>query len=83
MPSESVSAGIFIQKGSRVIQTLQDLKFMATQTAEKEAKTANSMTMEELLAQQKPIAQLQRGDVVEGTVIDMVHGEILVDVGAC
>ena len=82
MPSESVSAGIFIQKGSRVIQTLQDLKFMATQTAEKEAKTANSMTMEELLAQQKPIAQLQRGDVVEGTVIDMVHGEILVDVGA-
>lgn len=55
---------------------------MATKTAEKETKTANSMTMEELLAQEKPIAQLQRGDVVEGTVIDMVHGEILVDVGA-
>ncbi len=55
---------------------------MATKTAEKSAKAANSMTMEELLAQQEPIAQLQRGDVVEGTVIDMVHGEILVDVGA-
>ncbi len=38
--------------------------------------------MEELLAQEKPIVTLQRGEVVEGTVIDIVRGEILVDVGA-
>lgn len=56
---------------------------MATKAAEKkEAKSTNPMTMEELLADEKPIVQLQRGDVVEGTVIDMVRGEILVDVGA-
>jgi small subunit ribosomal protein S1 len=41
-----------------------------------------TITMEELLAQEKPIALLQRGDVTEGTVIDIQHGEILVDVGA-
>src|SRR5690606_21400423 len=70
--------GIFL-KGSKVDCDLTQIKFMATKTANN---AAESMTMEELLAQEKPIAQLQRGDVVEGTVIDMVHGEILVDVGA-
>jgi len=55
---------------------------MATKTAAKEESKSNLMTMEELLAQEKPIVQLQRGDVVEGTVIDLVRGEILVDVGA-
>jgi small subunit ribosomal protein S1 len=39
-------------------------------------------TMEELLSNEKPIVQLQRGEVVEGTVIDTQRGEILVDVGA-
>lgn len=38
--------------------------------------------MEDLLAQEKPIVQVNRGDVVEGTVIDNQRGEILVDVGA-
>ena len=55
---------------------------MAANSAKNTAVADNSMTMEELLAQEKPIAQLQRGDVVEGTIIDMVRGEILVDVGA-
>lgn len=54
---------------------------MATKT--EEAKTNNNpTTMEELLAQEAPIVQLQRGDVVEGTVIGEVRGELLVDVGA-
>jgi small subunit ribosomal protein S1 len=91
-------AGIFFQKGIKGQQSgsvsekvyitnsfnLPPFKYikMATKTADKEAKTSNLMTMEELLAQEKPIAQLQRGDVVEGTVIDINHGEILVDVGA-
>ena len=52
---------------------------MATKTAVKEQEIT---TMEELLAQVKPIAQLNRGDVVEGIVIDIQHGEILVDIGA-
>ncbi len=51
------------------------------ETAAKE-KTSEAMTMEELLANEKPIVQLQRGDVVEGTVIEKMGGEILVDVGA-
>lgn len=51
--------------------------------AEKTAKTNDeAMTMEELLANEKPIVQLQRGDVVEGVVIDKMGGEILVDVGS-
>jgi small subunit ribosomal protein S1 len=45
-------------------------------------KESEITTMEELLAQQKPIVRLQRGEVVEGTVIDTQRGEILVDVGA-
>lgn len=52
---------------------------MATKEAIKEQE---NITMEELLAQQKPMIHLQRGEVVEGTVIDKQHGEILVDVGA-
>ena len=52
---------------------------MATKTASKEQET---YTMEQLLAEEKPIVHLNRGDVVEGIVIDTEHGEILVDVGA-
>lgn len=52
---------------------------MATKVENKEQ---TILTMEDLLAQEKPIVHLQRGEVVEGTVIDAQHGEILVDVGA-
>lgn len=56
---------------------------MAANTeAVKKESNSNPTTMEELLAQEAPIVQLQRGDVVEGTVIGEVRGELLVDVGA-
>jgi small subunit ribosomal protein S1 len=56
---------------------------MASKDIQKEQTASEElMTMEELLAQEKPISVPQRGDVVEGTVIDLQHGEILVDVGA-